>query len=37
MKKDIPLLKSWKQWYALVLALLIILIFVFMWLTKYFS
>jgi hypothetical protein len=32
-----PLFKSWKQWYFLVIAFLVLLIFLFNYFTKYFS
>jgi len=37
MKEKIPLFKTWNQWYALVIALLLVLIGCFIWLTKYFA
>ncbi|SHG23571.1 hypothetical protein SAMN05444008_1227 [Cnuella takakiae] len=36
-KEHIPLFKSWKGWYLLVIAFLALLIGIFYWLTKYFA
>jgi hypothetical protein len=36
-KDKVPLFKSWTQWYALVIGVLIVLIILFYWLTKTFA
>jgi len=36
-KENIPLFKSWKQWYILLIVVLLALIIFFSWFTKYFS
>jgi uncharacterized integral membrane protein len=36
-KDKVPLFKSWKQWYVLVIGVLILLIILFYWLTKTFA
>lgn len=36
-KENIPLFKKWSHWYALVIAVLLILIAFFFWFTKKFS
>lgn len=37
MKDKIPIFKTWNEWYVLVIALLIVLIIFFIWVTKYFA
>jgi len=37
MKSNIPFLKSWTQWYVLVVAVLVALVVFFAWFTEYFS
>lgn len=32
-----PIFKSWNQWYLFVIAVLVLLIVCFTWITKYFS
>ncbi len=36
-KENIPLLKKWSHWYALVVVTLVVLIIFFLWFTKKFS
>lgn len=36
-KEKIPLFNTWRQWYILLVVVLIILIAFFSWFTKYFS
>lgn len=37
MNKKIPLFKSWRNWYMLLLVVLVALIIFFDWFTKHFS
>jgi hypothetical protein len=36
-KEKIPLFRSWRQWYLLLIIVLTVLIIFFSWFTKYFS
>ncbi|MCW3086838.1 MAG: hypothetical protein JWQ78_224 [Sediminibacterium sp.] len=36
-KNNIPFFSSWRRWYIFVIAVLVMLIFFFIWFTKYFA